>query len=349
MRQHFNLLMKTEGDPIGGKWNFDKDNRRRLPKGEQPLQSISFEPDKITMAVIDEVDQKYPGVGQVTGFDLAVTHEQAHEAAVDFFDQRLPKFGPYEDAMCSGLDTIYHSRLSPFLNLGLLDPLELAQEAQKRFHDEQAPINSVEGFIRQIIGWREFIYWQYWHLMPNIADSNYWGANRPLPKMFWDSKIEMNCLQHVIQRALCNGYTHHIERLMIISNFCLLAGIHPSAVNDWFLSVFIDAYEWFMLPNVFGMALNADGGLIATKPYIASANYIHKMSDYCQSCVFDRKKRIGEQACPYNYLYWDFILRHETTLRLNPRMSRSLLGLRHLDQEQRRLVNESATQFLDCL
>jgi deoxyribodipyrimidine photolyase-related protein len=349
IRKHFNLLMKTEDGPIGGRWNYDKDNRRSLPKVEQPSQPISFAPDQITSAVMEEVAQKYPGVGQVAGFDLAVTHEQADQAALDFFDQRLPKFGPYEDAMSSASDTIYHSRLSPYLNLGLLDPLTLAQEAQNRFHDGHAPINSVEGFIRQIIGWREFIYWQYWRLMPDIAESNYWGANRPLPQMFWDGETKMNCLQHVILRALQTGYTHHIERLMIISNFCVLSGINPLAVNDWFLSSFIDAYEWVMLPNVFGMGLNADGGLIATKPYIASANYVQKMSDYCQSCAFDRKSRTGEQACPFNFLYWNFMIRHETTLRLNPRMSRSLLGLRHLDQEQRQLVKESATQFLDRL
>jgi deoxyribodipyrimidine photolyase-related protein len=349
MRQHFNLLMKTDGEPIGERWNFDKDNRRSLPKGKQPSRPISFKPDKITTATMEEIDQIHPAIGQVTGFDLAVTHEQAQQAADDFFDQRLPNFGPYEDAMSSAYDTIYHSRLSPYLNLGLLDPLELAQEAQKRFHDEQVPINSVEGFIRQVVGWREFIYWQYWRLMPDIARSNYWGANRPLPQMFWNGETEMFCLRHVIQKALRTGYTHHIERLMIISNFCLLVGVNPSAVNDWFLSAFIDAYEWVMLPNVLGMGLNADGGLIATKPYIASANYIHKMSDYCQNCVFDRKSRTGAQACPFNFLYWDFILRNETTLRSNPRMTRSLLGLRHLDQEQRQLVNESAARFLDRL
>jgi deoxyribodipyrimidine photolyase-related protein len=268
---------------------------------------------------------------------------------VDFFDRRLAEFGPYEDAMSSAYDTIYHSRLSPYLNLGLLDPLILAQEAQKRFDDGQAPINSVEGFIRQVVGWREYIYWQYWRLMPELAGSNYWGADRPLPGMFWDGNTKMNCLQHTIRRALQSGYTHHIERLMIVSNFCLLAGIDPAAVNDWFLSAYVDAYEWVMLPNVYGMGLYADGGLIATKPYIASSNYINKMSDYCQTCSFDRKSRTGEQACPFNFLYWDFILRYEDTLRSNPRMSRNLLGLRHLDREQRRLVQESAAQFLNHL
>ncbi len=349
MRQHFDLMMQPDGTPMGGKWNFDKSNRRSLPKDAQPPEPIIFEPDAITLEVMHEVDQKYQGVGQVAGFDLAVTHEQAWLAAEDFFDRRLPDFGAYEDAMSSAHDTVFHSRLSPYLNLGLLDPLALAREAQNRYLEGQAPINSVEGFIRQLVGWREFIYWQYWRLMPELIDCNFWQADRTLPEMFWNGDTRMNCLQHVIQRALQNGYTHHIERLMIISNFCLLAGVDPVAVNDWFLSAYVDAYEWVMSPNVLGMGLYADGGLIATKPYIASANYIHKMSDYCRTCAFDHKLRIGENACPFNYLYWNFILQHENTLRANPRMSRSLLGLKHLDEQQRRQVQNSASQFLASL
>jgi deoxyribodipyrimidine photolyase-related protein len=349
MRQHFDLLIEADGKPLGGKWNFDKSNRRKLPKDALPSNPISFQPDEITTAVMREVDKKYRGLGQVTGFDLAVTHEQARLAAKDFFDHRLPDFGAYEDAMSSQYDTIYHSKLSAYLNLGLLEPLELAREAQNQYLEGLAPINSVEGFIRQVIGWREFIYWQYWRLMPDILNSNYWQADHPLPRFFWDGETKMNCLQHVVNRALHNGYTHHIERLMVVSNFCLLAGIDPLAVNEWFLSAYIDAYEWVMIPNVFGMGLHADGGLIATKPYIASANYIHKMSDYCGNCIYDRKLRTGELACPFNFLYWNFILQHEDALRSNPRMVRSLLGLRHLDEGERRRVQVSARRFLESL
>jgi deoxyribodipyrimidine photolyase-related protein len=347
IRQHFDLLIEADGKPVGGKWNFDKSNRRNLPKNAKPPPPISLTPDETTLAVMDEVDQKYQGLGETSGFDLAVTHEQANLAAKDFFDNRLPEFGAYEDAMSSLYGTIYHSRLSAYINLGLLDPLELATEAQNRFRTGHAPINSVEGFIRQLIGWREFIYWQYWRLMPELNKSNYWQADRQLPSMFWDGDTQLNCLNHVIRRALDSGYTHHIERLMIVSNFCLLAGIEPMAVNDWFLSAYIDSYEWVMLPNVIGMGLYADGGMIATKPYIASANYINKMSDYCGSCGFDHKLRIGEKACPFNYLYWIFILEHEESLRTNPRMVRNLLGLKHLDNEQRSQVKENAHQFLD--
>jgi deoxyribodipyrimidine photolyase-related protein len=346
MRQHFDLLIEANGEPRGGQWNFDKENRRRLPKGERSTPPIAFEPDAITFEVMAEVDRKFPGVGQVQGFDLAVTHEDAQAAAEDFFKLRLRDFGAYEDAMSSEYDTIYHSKLSPYLNTGLLEPLSLAKEAERRLDDDQAPLNSVEGFVRQVVGWREYIYWQYWRLMPGLSESNYWGATRSLPNFFWDGNTNLNCLSRVIARALRDGYTHHIERLMVLSNFCLLVGIKPDEVNEWFLSVYIDAYEWVMLPNVFGMGLYADGGQVGTKPYISSANYINKMSDYCLSCSFNQKLRTGEGACPYNYLYWNFMLEHEERLRSNPRMGRSLLGLRHIDQKERLQILEQANEFL---
>jgi deoxyribodipyrimidine photolyase-related protein len=346
MRLEFDLLMLADGEPVGGRWNYDKSNRRRLPKDEKPDPQVYFKPDEITLEVMGEVEQKFQGVGQIDGFNLAVTHNGAKKAAFDFFEKRLPDFGAYEDAMSSKYETIYHSRLSPYLNLGLLDPLWLAQEAQRRYVSGNAPINSVEGFIRQVVGWREYIYWQYMRLGPELIRSNFWQAEQPLPAFFWTGKTELNCLRHVIHRVLSNGYAHHIERLMVICNFCLLAGIAPVEVNEWFLSTFIDAYEWVMLPNVFGMGLYADGGLTATKPYIASANYINKMSDYCRDCVFYKKKRVGERACPFNYLYWNFILEHEEILKSNSRMSRSLLSLRHLNKEERILVQKQARNFL---
>lgn len=347
MRKHFNLLMDADGEPYGGKWNFDKENRKKLPKGFKPTPPASFEPDEITRAVMSEVDQKFSGVGEVWGFDLAVSHADAQRAAADFFEHRLAGFGAYEDAMSSDFQTINHSKLSPYLNIGLLEPLTLAREAQVRYENKEAPINSVEGFVRQVAGWREFMYWQYWRLMPEIENSNYWEAARHMPDFFWNGKTALNCLNHVITRGLESGYAHHIERLMVAANFCLLAEIAPQEVNAWFLSVFIDAYEWVMLPNVFGMGLYADGGQISTKPYIASANYIHKMSDYCIKCTYNRKKRIGENACPFNFLYWNFILENEEKLRSNPRMGTSLLGLRHLNQAERHQINKQASIFLD--
>ena len=298
---------------------------------------------------MSEVDQKYKSVGDVQGFDLAVTHADAQRAAADFFEYRLADFGAYEDAMSSEFHTINHSRLSPYLNIGLLEPLPLAREAQVRYENDDAPINSVEGFVRQIVGWREYMYWQYWRLMPGMEKANYWQAARRIPNFFWNGKTSLNCLKHVITRGLDSGYAHHIERLMLAANFCLLAGIDPQEVNAWFLSVFIDAYEWVMLPNVYGMGLYADGGQVSTKPYIASANYINKMSDYCVQCSYNRKQRIGENACPFNFLYWNFILQNEEKLRSNPRMGRSLLALRHLEDDERRAIKEQATQFLDLV
>jgi deoxyribodipyrimidine photolyase-related protein len=261
----------------------------------------------------------------------------------------LEKFGPYEDAMSSKFSFLYHSVLSPYLNIGLLDPLELARKAETAYANGKAPINSVEGFIRQIVGWREYIYWQYWRSMPDLAEVNFWKATRPIPKMYWDGETAMNCLRHVFQRAREIGYAHHIERLMLISNFSLLAGLDPLAINDWFLSYFIDAYEWVMLPNVLGMGLNADGGQIATKPYISSANYINRMSDYCDGCFFDRAQRTGPDACPFNTLYWNFLTKHEEILRSNPRMGRNVLGLRYLDEDERWEVQAQAALFLDDL
>jgi deoxyribodipyrimidine photolyase-related protein len=227
--------------------------------------------------------------------------------------------------------------------------MTMIRAAEEAYRAGDAPINSVEGFVRQILGWREFIYWQYWQQMPELATSNTWNAQRPMPQMFWDGETDMNCIRHVVERVMDDGYTHHIERLMIVSNFCLMAGIEPQAVTDWFKSFYIDAYDWVMQPNVVGMGLNADGGKTATKPYISSANYINKMSDYCGGCQYKHTKRHGEGACPFNYLYWNFLIEHEETLRRNPRTGRNVLNLRHLDEEERQAVQAAAQSFLDSL
>jgi deoxyribodipyrimidine photolyase-related protein len=349
MRRHFGILMETNGKPVGGQWNYDRENRKPLPRGVHLPSVPSFELDTITRKVMAELDTDGHGVGTAAGFNLAVTREQALSALDDFVAGRLASFGPYEDAMTSRHPTLFHSALSPYLNIGLLEPIELVRAAEEAYEQDQAPINSVEGFVRQVLGWREYINWQYWRLRPDLVEANAWGAHRPLPTFFWDGEMEMACLRHVIQRAIDTGYNHHIERLMVLCNFCLLAGIDPSAVNDWFLSCYVDAYEWVMLPNVLGMGLNADGGLIATKPYMASANYINRMSDYCADCRYQQKRRTGREACPFNFLYWGFLLKHESTLRANPRLGRNVLGLRHLDKEERHTVRLQAESFLDQL
>ena len=348
MRTHYDVLMAGD-DPDGGQWNYDKENRKPLPKDNQPPPVIAFEPDDITQQVMQEVAAIRHATGVVEDFDLAVTRQQALAALDDFICHRLVDFGPYEDAMSSGHQHLYHSKLAAYLNIGLLEPMGLIRVAEKSYLAGEAPINSAEGFIRQILGWREYIYWQYWRLMPGLYESNYWAAQRPLPQFFWDGQTDMNCLRHVIQRAIHSGYNHHIERLMIICNFCLLAGTDPLAVNEWFLSAYVDAYDWVMGPNVLGMGLNADGGLIATKPYIASANYINNMSDYCQDCRYRRQERTGNDACPFNTLYWNFLIQHEELLRANPRMGRNVLGLRHLNDQEKQAVTRDAHRLLSAL
>lgn len=349
MRKHFDILMDDSDEPAGGDWNFDKENRKPLPKEIEPPPIKQFEPDKITKQVMEEVAEFDNHVGTVNDFSLAVTRQQAEKAFEQFMVERFEQFGPYEDAMSEQHHTIFHSVISPYLNIGLLEPLALVHAAEKAYREGNAPINSVEGFVRQIIGWREYMYWQYWRQMPEMAHDNEWDANRDVPPFFWSGKTEMNCLKTVLNRAISTGYNHHIERLMILSNFAVLAGLNPQQVNDWFLTFYIDAYEWVMIPNVIGMGLNADGGKTATKPYISSANYINKMSDFCKSCRYNHKQRHGDDACPFNFLYWNFLLQHEEKLRANPRLGRNVLGLRHLDEGERTAVKNQARTFLSNL
>ncbi len=349
MRRHFGVLMEEGDEPTGGAWNFDKENRKPLPKNKKPPADISFEPDEITQAVMAEVAKMDHGIGQVDGFSYAVTRQEAENAFQRFLSDRLIDFGPYEDAMTQRSHTLYHAVISPYLNIGLLDPLACIRAAEEAYRSGRAPINSVEGFVRQILGWREFMVWQYWRQMPDMLDKNSWNAQRPVPDFFWSGETDMACLRHVITRAVETGYNHHIERLMVLSNFMMLTAINPREANDWFLSMYIDAYDWVMPPNVIGMGLNADDGLTATKPYIASANYINKMSDFCGGCGYNRKLRHGQDACPFNFLYWNFILEHEDRLRANPRLGRNVLGLRHLDDREREAVKHEAQKFLEKL
>ena len=348
MRRHFDVLMNGRL-PVAEAWNFDKENRKPLPKKINLPPLPTFEPDEITKQVMAEVANIEGAIGQVDGFNLAVTREHAEAAFADFLAHRLPLFGPYEDAMTQRHATLFHSVLSPYLNIGLLEPMLLIRAVEAAYAQGDVPINSAEGFVRQILGWREFMYWQYLRFGSSLLEENDWAAKRPLPEFFWSGDTDMNCLQHVIHRAVNSGYIHHIERLMVLCNFAVLARLAPAEVNNWFLAAFVDAYEWVMLPNVLGMGLNADGGRIATKPYIASAYYINKMSDYCADCRFKPKQRHGEDACPFNFLYWHFLITHEDKLRANPRLGRNVLGLRHLDEAERTAVTEQAKVFLKDL
>ncbi len=350
MRRKFGLLLQADNNPIGGAWNYDAENRKPYDKRLRPNPPLSFPPDEITRQVMSEVEQNCPtNLGTTAGFDLPVTRAQALEALEDFVENRLADFGPYEDAMSQAEPVLFHSLLSPLLNIGLLDPLTVAKRAEKAYLEGKAPLNSVEGFIRQVIGWREYVYWRYHKMMPGFHALNHWQATSPMPKFFWTGETDMQCLSKVIKRVMATGYSHHIERLMVLCNFALLAGINPKQVNDWFLESYFDAYDWVVTPNVIGMGLCADGGVVGTKPYIASAAYINRMSDYCQGCRYNPKIRTGPEACPFNFLYWNFLLKWEERLRANPRMGPNVLGLKHLDESERAKVKAESERFLATL
>jgi len=350
MRQHFGLLIEPNGKPTGGDWNYDALNRKPYDGKVKPPALPAFAPDDITQAVLSEVEQAAPkNVGSTAGFDLPVTRAQALASLQDFIEHRLAYFGPYEDAMSQNEPVLFHSLLSPLLNIGLLEPLEVVQAAEIAYRTGKVPLPSVEGFVRQIIGWREYIYWHYHRDMPDFRKLNSWEAHASLPGFYWNGQTEMNCLRTVITKLLDTGYTHHIERLMVLSNFGLLAGIEPEEVNDWFLSCYFDAYDWVVTPNVIGMGLCADGGQVGTKPYAASGAYINRMSDYCKGCRYSPKIRSGPQACPYNFLYWNFLLKHEARLKANPRMGPAVLGLRHIKPDEREIIQRQATTFITQL
>jgi deoxyribodipyrimidine photolyase-related protein len=341
-------LSLMEGDqPSGGKWNYDSQNRETLDKHISIPEPLEFEPDRITQDVIELVSQSFADhFGSLENFTFAVNREQALQVLQCFVEQRLTLFGQYQDAMAQGEPWMFHSHISFYLNCGLLLPSEVIELAESAYRNGQAPLNSVEGFIRQVLGWREYVRGLYWFKMPEYKDQNYLNASRKLPDFFWTANTRMNCLGQCISETRDNAYAHHIQRLMVLGNFLLLAGIDPNEVNEWYLIVYADAYEWVELPNVNGMILFADGGLLASKPYAASGSYIHKMSDYCQHCEYSVKQKNGAQACPFNYLYWDFLDRNREKLGNNPRLRMPYATLRKMsDDKIRHIQNDSAIFF----
>ena len=349
MRRRTGILM--DGDaPVGGQWNFDTENRKPLPKGARLPQRLRFAPDAITRAVLDLVAARFPAnFGDLEPFGWPVTRDQALAALDDFITIALPKFGDVQDAMKTGEDFLYHSLLSPALNTGLLSPREVCARAEAAFHAGTAPLNAVEGFIRQILGWREFVRGIYWHLMPDYAQTNALQATRPLPDLYWTGETRMRCMAEVVSATRRTGYAHHIQRLMVTGNFALLAGLAPAEVEEWYLAVYVDAFDWVELPNTHGMVLHADGGRIGSKPYAASGAYINRMSDYCAGCAYDPKEKLGAKACPFNYLYWDFIGRHEARFARHTRMAMPVRTLRAMDPARRDTVRAEAKAFLDSL
>ena len=315
MRKKFRVLLSGD-DPVGGEWNYDVQNRKSPESAGMFVPKPTFyEPDKITLEVINLVAERFNGhFGDLEPFYFAVTREQALQVLSNFIINNLPSFGDYQDAMLQGQPWMFHAHISFYLNCGLLKPLEVVKAAEHAYREKIAPLNAVEGFIRQIMGWREYVRGVYWLKMPDYLSENFFNAKRKLPQFYWDANTDMNCLHQCVTETKQHAYAHHIQRLMVLGNFALIAGIDPKEVNEWYLIVYADAYEWVELPNVSGMILFADGGYLASKPYAASGAYINKMSDYCKHCRYDVSKKTGEDACPFNYLYWNFMIENSEKL-----------------------------------
>jgi deoxyribodipyrimidine photolyase-related protein len=347
MRRETGLLMQGK-DPEGGEWNYDKENRKTLPTRHSLPDRLRFEPDSITLSVMDLVKRHHAGhFGDIEPFGWAVTRTDALEALDHFITACLPHYGDYQDAMKTGEPFLYHAIISPYLNCGLLTPREVCARAQWAFYAGEAPLNAAEGFIRQILGWREYVRGIYWHHMPDYQTSNVLEAHRPLPDFFWTGDTKMNCMAQVIGDTRQYAYAHHIQRLMVTGNFALLAGLEPRAVEEWYLAVYIDAFEWVELPNTHGMVLFADGGMLASKPYAASGAYINRMSDYCTGCAYDVKEKSGPTACPFNLLYWHFLIENGPRLANNPRMAMPYRTLAKMGDERRAQITREANEFLN--
>lgn len=349
MRRRTGLLM--DGDkPVGGRWNYDAENRSGPTPGLAPPDPPRFAPDAVTQEVMALVAARFGNhFGRLEPFGWPVTRADAQALFAHFLSERLPHFGQWQDAMLARHDTMFHALIAPALNCGLLDPLAVCRAAEAEYHAGRAPIAAVEGFIRQVIGWREYVRGVYWLTMPGLAQANALDAQRPLPDFWWTGQTAMACIAHVVRATRDNAYAHHIQRLMVMGNFALLAGLRPAEVADWFLAVYADAYDWVELPNVAGMALFADGGRLASKPYAASGAYINRMSDYCRDCAFDVKQRTGPGACPFNALYWHFLARNEGRLRGNPRLAQPYATWARMDEARRAETLASAEDFLASL
>ena len=345
MRRRFNILM--DGDqPVGGQWNYDSENRKP-PKSGLDIPDPLFQPmDETSQEACALVAQNFPKhFGALAPFYFAVTREQALAVLTQFIAQRLANFGHYQDAMIENQPWMYHSHISFYLNVGLLMPMECIRAAEHAYHHAGAPLNAVEGFIRQILGWREYVNGIYWLKMPNYEKENFLNAKRDLPAFYWTGNTKMNCLKQCVSETSDHAYAHHIQRLMVLGNFALIAGLHPDAVNEWYHIVYADAYQWVELPNVTGMILFADGGFLGSKPYAASGAYINKMSDYCRNCHYNVKEKHGAQACPFNYLYWDFLDRNRDQLYKNQRMRMIYSTLERMSPDKRKQISEDSQRF----
>ncbi|WP_443089954.1 cryptochrome/photolyase family protein [Yoonia sp.] len=349
MRRKTGLLM--DGDqPEGGKWNYDHDNRKPAPDEVSYGGPMRFAPDDTVQEVLDLVRNRFGNnFGSLDDFWFATDAGQARRHLAHWIKGGLPHFGDFQDAMLDDNRFLYHAVIGLYINAGLLDPLEVCHEVAAAYRDGDAPLNAVEGFIRQIIGWREYVRGIYFHEGPDYVTRNALNAQRKLPPVYWGGPTKMRCMQQAVAQTQAEAYAHHIQRLMVTGNFALLAGINPAEVHEWYLAVYADAYEWVEAPNVIGMSQFADGGIIASKPYISSGNYIHKMSDHCGQCAYRVQDKTGKDACPFNLLYWHFLDRHRDRFDGNPRMGNMYRVWDRMDEERRKTVLKEAGIFLDAL
>ena len=347
MRRRHNVLMSGDS-PEGGEWNFDSENRGSFGAAGPGFLPVTprFAPDSMTEGVMKLVRTRFADhPGRLDSFGWPVTRTQALEVLRSFIRERLEHFGRWQDAMWSAQPWLYHAHLSSSLNLKLLNPREVIEAAESAYHDGRAPLAAVEGFVRQVLGWREYVRGIYWLKMPGYLELNALNAHAELPRFFWTGETAMRCVADVVGQTLEHGYAHHIQRLMVTGLFMLLFGVEPRQVHEWYLSVYVDAVEWVELPNTLGMSQFADGGIMASKPYAATGKYIERMSDYCRGCRFDPSKRTGEKACPFTTLYWDFLSKHEVLLSKNVRMALQVKNLARITETEREAIASRAAEL----
>ncbi len=353
LRKQHNILLDEEGSPEGGSWNFDRNNRKSFGKaGPQQLSKDApkFEMDDITLEVIELVNKRFSDhPGELQTLNWPVNSQQAQQALKYFIEKNLQYFGDFQDAMWTDEAFLHHSLISSSLNLKLIHPFKVIKAAEDAYHNDKAPIAAVEGFIRQILGWREYVRGLYWLYMPEWLEMNALEANEELPEFFWNADTSMHCLQQTIQQTLTHGYAHHIQRLMVTGVFSLIYGVKPKAIHEWYLAVYVDAVEWVELPNTIGMSQYADDGLLASKPYIASGQYIKRMSNYCKDCQYKPEQSSGEDACPFTTLYWEFLIRYREKFVGHQRMNFMLKNLERKDDKEIEAIKKQAKHIREAI